>query len=142
MIDAQVKDMMKGLRNVLENCDKGIEANQKNCAEKVQQAEENLALAKSEYESLLDDKSAFIMELETSNADLSDKNSALLKENEALNSLKDAHEKNSEAWDKEREGMSNSSGLSDPKILDCIEHLRYTFCIPVKWCKIVQAIRP
>ena len=73
MIDAQVKNMMKGLKDTLEQCDNGIEANQKNCTGKVQQAEENLALAKSEYESLLDDRSAFILELETSNADLSDK---------------------------------------------------------------------
>lgn len=102
LIDAQMKNVMKNIKNALVNCDSGIKSIKHDCDERILDLE---AFLKSEKETAnkkimgLEDQ---ISILDEKRIDLEETCSSLAKENSALIDLKEANLKTTDALEKER----------------------------------------
>ena len=106
LLEAQTKSLLKGFKNALENCDKGIIAIQTQCNSQVEQLKEELELQKTSHDEVLTELTERNKQLEDGNAELSEENRHIKKENEALTALKEAHQKAAETWENEKQSLN------------------------------------
>jgi hypothetical protein len=105
LLEAQAGNLMTAFKNALENADFGNQAIQQQCAEKIEQIENEtarkIAANMVEIQSLRENKGL----LESATDRLSEEVAFLKKENEAMMSLKLAFEKSESAWQIEKAGL-------------------------------------
>jgi chromosome segregation ATPase len=106
LIEAQVKNLLTGFRNALENCDEGLLAIQAECNRQTEQLKEELESQKAAHAEAMGELTDYNSQLETGNATLTDENAHLKAENEALSALKGAHDKAAAAWEAEKQALN------------------------------------
>jgi hypothetical protein len=106
LLEAQAGNLMAAVKNALENADFGNQAIQQQCAEKVEQIENEKAREVAAYMVEIQSLRESNGTLESANAKLSEEIAFLKKENEAMTSLKLAFEKSESAWQAEKAGLA------------------------------------
>ena len=110
LLEAQNQGLMNSFKELLKRYDSGLIAERKVHKGQVMELEETLAEVRNELQKELDEKDDRINVLENINSDLLKVNQVLKKDYENLVSIKQANEKNVQAWEREQKTLNEKIG--------------------------------